>query len=122
ATTTRHADAATVGAAKAPDPLGDELRRARQAMARAAFTEADAALARAEALTGGALEKRVEVAYYRATLALYRGDAASSAALLAANIDELSKHPELDLEFWAHNELTWVRWMAGDLAGALVET
>jgi hypothetical protein len=105
----------------APNPFRAQLRAAERAMARGAFADAEAALARAEALVAGDLDKRVSVAYDRATLAVYRGDLTAAAAALAADLPELATHPEQALEFWAHNELTWVRWAAGDAAGALVE-
>jgi len=44
----------------------------------------------------------------------------SAQALLSA-MPEAKRHPELDTEFWLHNELTWVRWQQGDLDKALTE-
>ena len=41
-------------------------------------------------------------------------------ALLSA-MPEAKRHPEMDTEFWLHNELTWVRWQQGDLDKALTE-
>jgi hypothetical protein len=107
---------------KPKDPYKEEVRRAETAMLKGTFDEAAAALDHAAQLAAGDQKKLDWVKYERATLALYRNDAPKAAALLAADLPELAKHQDSDGEFWAHNELTWVRWAAGDLAGALVET
>jgi ketosteroid isomerase-like protein len=64
------------------------------------------------------LKARYQDAYKSATAAAASGDLARARALLEALVPEAKTRPADDLEFWLHNELTWVRWAQGDLAGA----
>src|SRR5262249_19188184 len=68
-----------------------------------------------------ALRVRYDAAYREAVAAAAAGDLAKADALLSALVPEAKTRPADDLEFWLHNELTWVRWAAGDLAGARAE-
>jgi hypothetical protein len=67
------------------------------------------------------LRARYRDAYRDATAAAAEGDLARAGALLSALVPEAKAHPADDLEFWLHNELTWVRWAAGDAAAARAE-
>ncbi len=64
------------------------------------------------------LRVRYPDAYRDAVASAAAGDLAKADARLAALVPEAKTRPDDDLEFWLHNELTWVRWAAGDLAGA----
>jgi hypothetical protein len=55
--------------------------------------------------------------YECATAAAFRGDLDRAATLIASQIPQAKP----DGEFWAHNELTWIRYAQNDFAGALVE-
>jgi hypothetical protein len=107
---------------KPKDPYKEEVHHAETAMQKGAFDEAAAALDRAAQAAAADQKKLAWVKYDRTVLAVYRGDLPKAAALLAADLPALAQHQDSDDEFWAHNELTWIRWAAGDLAGALVET
>lgn len=67
------------------------------------------------------LHARHDRAYREATEAVAHGDTARAAELLARVVDEAKTRPGDDLEFWIDNELTWIRWIAGDPAGARAE-
>jgi hypothetical protein len=66
-------------------------------------------------------EARYKAAYTRAVAAADAGDLATSERELSALLDEASRLDGDDTAFWLHNELTWLRWAEGDLAGALRE-
>jgi len=67
------------------------------------------------------LRSRYKAAYQDALLAAKGGDLTKAAALLVALVPETKALPSDDMEFWLRNELTWLRWGQGDLAGALAE-
>jgi hypothetical protein len=67
------------------------------------------------------LHARNKAAYQDALLATKGGDLTKAIALLAALVPEAKTLPGDDMEFWLRNELTWLRWGQGDLAGALGE-
>ncbi len=69
----------------------------------------------------GDLHARQKQAYAEATAAAAAGDLDKARALLSALVPEAKARPGDDLEFWLHNELTWIRWAEGDLAGARAE-
>jgi hypothetical protein len=58
-----------------------------------------------------------KLVYECATAAAFRGDFDRAAALIASQIPQAKP----DAEFWAHNQLTWIRYAQNDFAGALVE-
>jgi hypothetical protein len=60
-------------------------------------------------------------AYESATSAATFEPLEEAAQALLAAMPEAKRHPEVDTEFWLHNELTWVRWQQGDLDKALTE-
>jgi hypothetical protein len=60
-------------------------------------------------------------AYESATSAAGFEPLEEAAGALLAAMPEAKRHPEVDTEFWLHNELTWVRWQQGDLDKALTE-
>ena len=64
---------------------------------------------------------RRDAAYRAATEAAAAGDLARADALLSALVADAKTRPGDDAEFWLHNELTWVKWAAGDAAGARAE-
>jgi len=66
------------------------------------------------------LRERYKATYKKAT-ALAQDDLPQAEKLLAAMVPEAKTHPDDDLEFWLHNELTWLRWAQDDLPGALGE-
>ncbi len=82
--------------------------------------EAERALAQARA--GASAHQLDVITFYEATVALERGDFERATALYQARIEAAQKaaHPD-GTESWLHNALTWVRWGAGDAAGALAE-
>jgi hypothetical protein len=84
----------------------------------------NARFAEVHALLSGApkleLREQYKAAYAAATAAA-KDDPAKAAKLLSDLVPEAKTHPEDDLEFWLHNELTWIRWAQDDLAGALRE-
>ncbi len=67
------------------------------------------------------LEVLYKKAYEAATTHAGEDPLAEAASALLAAMPEAKRHPELDTEFWLHNELTWVRWQQGDVAAALAE-
>jgi hypothetical protein len=67
------------------------------------------------------LRARYKIAYQQAMDASKGGDLTKAASLLLAIVPEAKTLPADDLEFWLRNELTWLRWGQGDLAGALAE-
>jgi hypothetical protein len=67
------------------------------------------------------LATRNKNAYRDAVKAADAGDFKKGVALLAAIVPEAKEHTDDDMEFWLHNELTWLRWADGDLKGALAE-
>lgn len=67
------------------------------------------------------LHERQKAAYAEATAAASKGDLFRARELLSALVAEAKTRPDDDLEFWLHNELTWVRWADGDLTAALAE-
>lgn len=70
---------------------------------------------------GPDLHTRQKQAYAAATAAATAGDLPRARALLSALVPEAKTSPTDELEFWLHNELTWVRWAEGDRAGARAE-
>ena len=67
------------------------------------------------------LATRNKNAYRAATQAATAGDFKKGISLLEAVVPEATMHTADDLEFWLHNELTWLHWADGDLSGALAE-
>jgi len=67
------------------------------------------------------LATRNKRAYAEATRAAAAGDLKKAQAILEAIVPEAKRTTDDDLEFWLHNELTWIHWGAGDLVGALAE-
>ena len=59
--------------------------------------------------------------YAQATKLLYARDFAGAIALFQARADALRARGERADEAWTHNAMTWMRWAAGDHAGALAE-
>jgi hypothetical protein len=61
--------------------------------------------------------------YLRATACLYREDYAGATRAFDGLIAQTRAQPTPDRskEAWTHNALTWVRWGAGDLQGAIAE-
>lgn len=90
------------------------------AMNRGAFGDAKDALAAAKTRAGN-YEQTYHLAYLEATLAAFQGENEIAAERLTSVLSHARGHTDGDKEFWLHNELTWVRWAAGDLAGALAE-
>jgi hypothetical protein len=74
-----------------------------------------------DAPPAGDLHARKDRAYADATAAAVAGDLQKAGAALAALVPEAKEHPGDDLEFWLHNELTWIRWAQGDRAAARAE-
>jgi len=64
--------------------------------------------------------ERGRAAYARATARAAQGDLAGAERELGALAEE-ADGAEDDAAFWLHNQKTWLRWAAGDLAGALDE-
>lgn len=67
------------------------------------------------------LATRNKNAYRDATTAATAGDFKKGISLLGAIVPEAKEHTDDDMEFWLHNELTWLHWADGDLNGALAE-
>ncbi|WP_394822862.1 nuclear transport factor 2 family protein [Pendulispora albinea] len=65
-------------------------------------------------------KERYKEVYAKAS-ALAESDLPGAAKLLADMVPEAKTHPDEDLEFWLHNELTWLHWAQDDLPGALAE-
>jgi len=65
-------------------------------------------------------EQRRSTAYAEATADAARGDFVGADRRLDLLVEEAGRR-DGDAEFWLHNEKTWLRWAAGDLAGALDE-
>jgi hypothetical protein len=65
------------------------------------------------------LRARHKSAYDAAVDGAGAGNLGAARSGLEALVREAKNHPEDDLEFWLHNELTWVRWAEGDLTAAL---
>lgn len=61
-----------------------------------------------------------ESAYAKAVIAA-ETDLGAARKLLEDQVRDAAAHPEEDIEFWLHNELTWIRWAEGDIPGALGE-
>jgi len=74
-----------------------------------------------DAPAAGDLHERKDKAYQEATAAAAAGDLEKARTALSALVPEAKEHPGDDLEFWLHNELTWIRWAEGDRAGARAE-
>jgi SnoaL-like domain len=70
---------------------------------------------------GPDLHARQKKAYDAAVVAATSGDLAGARGLLSALVPEAKTNPGDELEFWLHNELTWLRWAQGDRAGARAE-
>ena len=83
----------------------------------ARFAEVHALLSAAPKIE---LREQYKTAYQAATSAA-KDDPAKAAKLLGELVAEAKTRPGDDLEFWLHNELTWLRWAQGDLEGALAE-
>lgn len=58
---------------------------------------------------------------YKAATTSAKDDPAAAAKLLSDLLPEAKTRPDDDLEFWIHNEITWLRWAQGDLDGAIAE-
>ncbi len=97
-----------------------EIALSISAMNRGAFVDAKEALAAAKTRTA-TYEQTYHLAYLEATLAAFQGENEIAAERLTSVLSHARAHTDGDKEFWLHNELTWVRWSAGDLAGALAE-
>jgi hypothetical protein len=67
------------------------------------------------------LEMIYRKAYEAATASAGSDPLEDAAQALLGAMPEAKRHPEVDTEFWLHNELTWIRWQEGDLDKALVE-
>jgi hypothetical protein len=67
------------------------------------------------------LPTRNKNAYREATTAATAGDFKKGISLLEPIVTEAKDHTDDDMEFWLHNELTWLHWADGDLSGALAE-
>lgn len=67
------------------------------------------------------LRARHKAAYDAAVEGAGAGNLGAARSGLAALVREAKTHPEDDLEFWLHNELTWIHWAEGDLTAALAE-
>jgi hypothetical protein len=106
-------------AAAQTDPALALLLSAEQKMKDGLFDAAEADSLRAAELAKNNLKRRIAAEYSAATAMAFRGKLDGSAAIFANHIAATAQHP--DLEFWAHNQLTWVRYDENDLAGALVE-
>ena len=68
-----------------------------------------------------AVRARYKSAYDEATALATAGDLAGATAKLTALVADAKAEPTDDLEFWLHNELTWLAWAKGDLDLALAE-
>jgi len=68
-----------------------------------------------------ALHAKQKRAYTEATAAAAAGQLDAAANVLAVLVPDAKKLPADDLEFWLHNELTWIRWAQGDHPGARAE-
>jgi len=64
---------------------------------------------------------RYKGTYDKATEASAAGDLGTAKTLLSALVPDAKAKPDDDLEFWLHNELTWIAWANADLLGALSE-
>jgi hypothetical protein len=71
--------------------------------------------------TAASFHPRMKAAYERAVEAAARADFATGERELSALLDEALSREGDDAAFWLHNQLTWLRWAEGDLAGALAE-
>jgi hypothetical protein len=67
------------------------------------------------------LATRNKNAYRAATQAAESGDFKKGISLLEGVVPDAKEHTDDDMEFWLHNELTWLHWADGDLTGALAE-
>jgi hypothetical protein len=67
------------------------------------------------------LHTRYKSAYDKATDAASAGDFSKARELLGTIVPEAKTRPDDDLEFWLHNQLTWLRWAENNFAGALEE-
>jgi hypothetical protein len=81
---------------------------------------------RVEAMRGavvgeGDLRAQYKHAYESATEAADAGDLAGARRYLAVLVPAAKTKPAEDVEFWVHNELTWIAWASGDLGAALGE-
>ncbi len=85
------------------------------------FAEVHALLEHAPPAAVEPLAARYKAAYGRAVDAATAGDLAAAERELSALLAEAERQEKDDTEFWLHNELTWLRWAEGDLAGALGE-
>jgi hypothetical protein len=110
--------------AASPAPAGptfeERIAAARTLIAAGRGEEAERELAAARV---GASEAQLDhVTFFAATVALERGDFARATALYQARVEAKQAAAHGDgSESWMHNSLTWVRWGAGDAAGALAE-
>jgi hypothetical protein len=95
------------------------MRAAEEKMKSGDFEAAEGLAARAVE-AGKDLKCKFPAGYTQATAAAFRGNFERAATIIAGQIAATAQRP--DLAFWAHNELTWLRWAVKDLAGALVET
>jgi hypothetical protein len=114
------AGAGATATADAATAFKERVAAARKLIAAGRGEEAERALAEARV---GANEAQLDhVTFWEATVALERGDFARATALYQARVDAKKAAPHPDgSESWMHNSLTWVRWGAGDAAGALAE-
>jgi hypothetical protein len=116
---TATANAAAAAPAGAPS-FKERMKAAQQLILGGHGDEAERALAAAR--SGASAHELDVITFYEATVALERGDFERATALFQARVDAARKAPHPDgTESWLHNALTWVRWGAGDAAGALAE-
>lgn len=101
------------------DPGLALLLSAEQKMKDGQFEAAEADSLRAAELAKNDLKRRIAAEYSAATAMAFRGELARASTIFAGHIAATAQHP--DMEFWAHNQLTWVRYAQNDFAGALVE-
>jgi len=67
------------------------------------------------------LRARYKIAYDDAVAAAADGNLHRGIELFVSLVPEAKTDPDDDLEFWLHNELTWLHWADGNLAAALAE-
>jgi hypothetical protein len=101
-------------------PIDPEAAQ-RDALAALAAGRYDDALASLAPLTDDDAAYATRVVYFRATALLYERDFAGATKLFQARVDVERARADRVKEAWLHNAITWVRWAAGDHAGALAE-
>jgi hypothetical protein len=86
-----------------------------------AVQKAIAGDAKPEGSTIESLRARHKAGYDAAVTAAAAGNLGAARTALSELVRDAKTHPEDDLEFWLHNELTWIHWAEGDLTAALAE-